>query len=308
MDCSINTQNQTQYPAHDEVERTVYAVIPVHNRRMITRQCLLCLYQQTFARLKVIVVDDGSSDGTSEMIRAEFPEVILLHGDGNLWWTGATNMGVRYALTQCHKEDYILVINDDVFVQPDYVDTLFNVAESNPSTLVQSVYVDASNVILDGGIRINWITAKWRAVNKGVPLSSFAKGYSCAASTLTGRGTLIPAKVFFEVGLYDDVHFKQCGDTDLPRRAQNAGYQLIVHYDAVVSNAELEANLINTVEDYRWSDWKKYFGDPRSYYNLKDRFWFAYNTRVSILQGITYFLFDLLRISVRFVRGTQRRA
>jgi GT2 family glycosyltransferase len=161
----IDDKPTTQQIKRDQSSRAVYAVIPVHNRRPITRQCLLCLHQQTFSNLKIIVVDDGSTDGTSEMIRAEFPEVILLHGDGNLWWTGATNMGVRYAMSQCCKEDYILIINDDVFVHPDYVVTLFNAAENSPGTLVQSVYADADNVILDGGTHINWITAKWRAVN-----------------------------------------------------------------------------------------------------------------------------------------------
>jgi GT2 family glycosyltransferase len=73
----------------------IFIVIPVHNRRDFTRECLLSLRKQTYKNFKVIIVDDGSMDGTGDMIEKDFPEVIPLKGDGELWWTGATNMGVE---------------------------------------------------------------------------------------------------------------------------------------------------------------------------------------------------------------------
>ena len=76
----------------------IYIIIPVHNRMEFTRQCLNSLTQQTYRKFKIIVVDDGSSDETRVMIQKEFSEVDLLHGDGNLWWTGATNFGVKHVL------------------------------------------------------------------------------------------------------------------------------------------------------------------------------------------------------------------
>ena len=69
----------------------VYIVIPCFNRKKLTRGCLQALENQTYKDFKVIVVDDGSTDGTANMITREFPETILLFGDGNLFWTGATN-------------------------------------------------------------------------------------------------------------------------------------------------------------------------------------------------------------------------
>ena len=68
-------------------------VIPVHNRREFTRQCLACLAVQTYRNVQTIVVDDGSTDGTDIMISQEFPDVVVMRGDGNLWWTEATNWG-----------------------------------------------------------------------------------------------------------------------------------------------------------------------------------------------------------------------
>ena len=70
----------------------------MHNRKEYTHQCLLSIYKQTNKNFIVIVIDDGSTDGTGEMITNEFPEVILLKGDGNLWWTKAINLGIKHAL------------------------------------------------------------------------------------------------------------------------------------------------------------------------------------------------------------------
>ncbi|MFP3345185.1 glycosyltransferase, partial [Halomonas sp. SIMBA_159] len=73
-------------------------IIPVHNRKNITLKCLETLKQcGDLDRYYTIVVDDGSTDGTSEAITNLYPEVTILTGDGNLWWTGAIRKGMEYA-------------------------------------------------------------------------------------------------------------------------------------------------------------------------------------------------------------------
>jgi GT2 family glycosyltransferase len=94
----------------------VFVIIPVHNRKHFTYECLDSLTQQSYSNISIIVVDDGSTDGTSEMIARYFSEVKVLHGDGYLWWTGAINFGIKEALRIATHEDFILVINDDVIV------------------------------------------------------------------------------------------------------------------------------------------------------------------------------------------------
>jgi GT2 family glycosyltransferase len=287
----------------------IFVVIPVHNRKDFTQDCLLSLRQQSKQVAQIIVVDDGSTDGTSEMIRQEFPGVVLLHGSGSLWWTGAINKGIRYALDTCDRDDHILVLNDDLVVPSNYVAALANVASDFPNALVGSVVSDIDNkdMILSGGITINWTTAKHTNRNVGRRLSSFPGGFHTEVSILTGRGVLIPSKVFREIGLYDDQHFLQCGDTELPVRAASAGYRLIVSYDVIVSSYPADKDHINGKTEYRLSDLAAYFGDIRSHSHLRTRFWFAYDTATSLPQGIVYFVSDVARLTYHFVRRLKLR-
>jgi GT2 family glycosyltransferase len=83
-----------------------------------------------------------------------------------------------------------------------------------------------------GGCIVNWWTAKMPILNVNNLLSEFDKNYCVDASLLTGRGTPIPAHVFEDIGYYDEEHFQQCGDIELPARAKNHGYQLLISYAA----------------------------------------------------------------------------
>ena len=78
----------------------VEIVAPVHNRRDITLQCLrsLARINKDGLDVHIIIVDDGSTDGTSEAIAKQFPDVEIVKGDGNLCFTEGTNVGVRAAL------------------------------------------------------------------------------------------------------------------------------------------------------------------------------------------------------------------
>ena len=86
----------------------VEIITPVHNRRDITLQCLksLARINSNALDIHIIIVDDGSTDGTSEAISANYPQVEIIKGDGNLWFTAGTNRGIEAALK--HNPDYIL--------------------------------------------------------------------------------------------------------------------------------------------------------------------------------------------------------
>ncbi|MBA3075384.1 MAG: glycosyltransferase family 2 protein [Anaerolineae bacterium] len=282
----------------------IFAIIPVHNRKEITRNNLNCLHNQTKNILSVVVVDDGSQDGTSEMILKEYPNVVLLNGDGNLWWTGAMNKGIEYVLNVCEPEDYILALNDDLTIPNDFVDNISNATKMHPNSLIGSVIVDANDKenILSGCTKINWWTAKRSNIDTGKKITSFPKGYSAETSVLTGRGVLIPVTAFRTVGLYNNLHYKQYSDTELTKRAEKAGYKLTISYDSIVYSQPIKTNNIMVNSAYKINDFWKYFFDDHSNTNLKFRFWFAYDTANNFFQGTIFLLCDLARITFHFFK------
>jgi N-acetylglucosaminyl-diphospho-decaprenol L-rhamnosyltransferase len=281
----------------------IYIVVPVFNRKALIEKFLDCLVPQTFRNFTVVVVDDGSTDGTGALIEEQFRDVELIHGDGSLWWTGATNVGIRHVLKSASSEDAVLVINDDIEIGPDYLQQLYRVWQATPRALIGSVVVDINNSdwILDGGRLVNWWTAKMRVLHEGRCLSEFDTNYTVDVSLLTGWGTLLPVAVFSEVGLYDDAHFQQCGDTELPVRAKNRGYRLLVNFGSVVKTHLDQTAGINVMQRYTIRDLKTFFFHVKSNYRLKYRFFFAYNTAKNPVAFASFFACDIARITIHFL-------
>jgi GT2 family glycosyltransferase len=128
---------------------------------MLTVRCIKSLTkQENFDDLRVIVVDDGSIDGTSKYINENFPKFKILKGDGNLFWGGAVNKGIKYALRTASAQDWILLVNNDVMLLPSTIKNLIKFSESkNRKVLAGSLILDFKNkktVIKSGTIIKNW--------------------------------------------------------------------------------------------------------------------------------------------------------
>jgi GT2 family glycosyltransferase len=247
-------------------------VIPVHNRRDITLRCLELLARQAKVEFRVTVVDDGSSDGTSEAIRQRFPTVDVLQGDGSLWWAGATNLGVKHALERTAVAPYILMLNDDVEFDSDYLACMELHAAANPGCLIGSLAVygeDPSRVFWCGQ------AASYRQCRYGYVQRNHLSG-CVTAEALPGRGMLVPTEVFKRIGLFDQRSFPQyAADFDLSLRARNAGHKLLCCCDTAV-----------IVSTYQTGPGSVYRSDPisvflRSFWNVRSpnylpalwRFW-----------------------------------
>jgi GT2 family glycosyltransferase len=146
-------------------------------------------------------------------------------------------------------------------------------------------------------------------LNQGESLDDFPRGHIVEVDRLTGRGTLFPSQVFREAGLYDEDHFKQCGDTELPVRANfKYGYPLLVSYDAVVTSYPGNKKSINDKERYALSDFKEYFFGIRSHFNLIDKYWIASNIAPNKAWFARYYFFNAGRIIGRFITRLKLRS
>jgi GT2 family glycosyltransferase len=215
-------------------------VVPVYNKIELTIRFLESFQQITYPNYSVIIVDDGSRDGTAEILHARFPEVIVLKGDGNLWWSGATNLGVMYALDLNY--DYVLTINNDSRVNPDFLSRLVKTAQANPRSVVGSRinFLEEPTRVWGVGGRMEW--------RSGIVLQLLGYGMEqkdvlaiapspWRVAALPGCGTLVPAQCYHEAGLYDARDFPQYhGDSEFTLRAADKGYRILVDVDAVVWN------------------------------------------------------------------------
>jgi glycosyltransferase involved in cell wall biosynthesis len=239
---------------HARSSHDLWIVIPVHDRRILTRACLDALKHQSVQGFRIIVVDDGSTDGTGDMVEQEFTDVLLLRGDGNLWWSGATNLGVKRAIAS--GATHVMTLNDDILVGVDFVKKMLENSRTHPSALLGAAAVDAlSGQLIYGGERVVWWCAGYK--NVLAQLSPQDRNGLHEVTHFPGRGLLIPAEVFEKIGLFDEKHFPHyIADFDFTHRALRHGFKIYCTYDAVV---RISPEAIGSLVHRREKGLKRYY-------------------------------------------------
>lgn len=258
----------------------MFVVVPVHDRWSLTRACLEALGRQTSQGFTVVVVDDGSRDGTGEALAAEFPAVKTLKGDGSLWWTGAMNVGVGWVLRQAAPDDLVLTLNNDTVPPPRYVEDLLRAHEAAPEALIGSVLVDAADrrTIIDGGVHVNWATAKYRTAGRATALcpDDSPEPKLRPVDVLSGCGTLVPVQAFRRAGPYDQDRLQHyAADFEFSRRARRAGFDLFVDWSSPLYVHGHETGIHASVAAGGLRGLLRSFWSLRSANDLRTRFRFA---------------------------------
>ena len=130
----------------------VYILLPVHNRKEITRGFIKCLTAQTSSNYHLVLIDDGSTDGTAEMVKEYIPSATVLRGKGDWWWAGSLQQGLDWLKDNAtNDDDIVLMINDDVEIPPDFIET--GGALSKPGVLMQATLCDdITREVVDSGV------------------------------------------------------------------------------------------------------------------------------------------------------------
>lgn len=201
------------------VVSNVYVLLPVHNRIEITRQCLAQLNRQTLPPAQIIVIDDGSSDGTGPMVRAEAPEAVLIHGDGSLWWAGALQKGLDLLVQQgVARHDVVLILNDDTTFDDEFIERAVTAMfDSEDSMLLAQAYSSRTGKLIEVGVRVDWQTFRFE------PVSEVAQ-----ANCLSTRGLFIRLGEALRIGGFRPKllpHY--LSDYEFTIRAHRKGLQII---------------------------------------------------------------------------------
>lgn len=208
--------------------KRVEIVFPVYNRKKLTINCLRSLKRLDNPELDIhiVVVDDGSSDGTSEAIKNEFPEVEIVLGDGNLWFTEGTNVGVRAALK--HDPDYVLMINDDAVFDSKFLSYMVETAEKYPRSVVGSLLLlwDQPHKLFQVSPRWETWLGGWRHWVKQTVWTIPEKPWE--VGIIVGNCVLIPRKAIDENGLMNSERYPNFGDGEYTPRLKKNGWKLLI--------------------------------------------------------------------------------
>ena len=212
----------------------VEVVVPVHNRKNLTLQCLRSLFRtdQAGLMLHVILIDDGSIDGTSKEVHYEFPGVEIIQADGTLWYTGATNRGIKSAMA--NSPDYILAINNDQVFHRESLLRMVNCAQRNEKSVIGALLLEWNNPdqVMSTGARWNTLFGGWRHPRN---LTAWkVPGQAWDVEIIVGNCVLYPTKAIKDVGLMDEKRNRMWGDAEYTPRMRRAGWKLLIETSAYI--------------------------------------------------------------------------
>lgn len=208
----------------------VSVIVPHWNGRHHLDDCLGALRRQTFTSFEVLLVDNGSTDGTQAYVREQYPEVSLLELGENRGFTGACNAG--YAAAQ---GEIICLLNNDTEAEPDWLAAVVDAFARHPE-----VGIVASKILLfdrrdhfhaaGDYYRMDGIPGNrgvWERDEGQYDREEYVFG-ACGAAAAYRR------QLIEEIGFLDDDFFFSCEDVDIAWRAQLAGWQVLYVPSAVV--------------------------------------------------------------------------
>ncbi len=199
-------------------------MIPSWNGAHLLEDCLRSLVSQTRAA-QIILVDNGSTDGTAELVGRKFPQVRVMTLPSNRGFAGAVNVGIAAGLEAA--ADYIALLNNDAVADPTWLERLIDCAEEHPEAgIVTSKFLLRDGVHIDstGDFYSSWGWAYPRGrdeIDHGQYDDPPFREVFCGS----GGASLFRARMLEDVGLFDEDYFAYLEDQDLGFRAQLLGWR-----------------------------------------------------------------------------------
>ena len=197
----------------------VSVIIPNWNGKQYLQECLESLRRQSFLDFEVIVVDNGSKDGSVAFIKQEYPEIKVLELKKNEGFCSAVNKGILVSRTP-----YVILLNNDTRVEKDFVKEMLSGIQKRQdcfSCQAKMMQMNDPGRMDDGGnfySALGWAFAE----GKGKSEKEYEKEKeifsSCAGAAIYRKA------VFQKIGLFDEAHFAYLEDLDMGYRAKICGY------------------------------------------------------------------------------------
>ncbi len=213
---------------------SVAALVLNYNGRDITLQTLESLAELDYPNVTLVVVDNGSDDGSLEAVAEAFPQVERVRVEVNEGPAAGMNAGLEWAMER--DFDYVLALNNDIEVAPDMLDRLVVVAESDPTIGCVGpkcyYFWDRERLWSAGGrLRFGESVTKERGMGE---LDRGQYDRTEEVDYINGCAMLVPRRVLREIGLWDPIFFLSVEDADWCMRMKRAGYRCFYAHEAVL--------------------------------------------------------------------------
>jgi GT2 family glycosyltransferase len=203
----------------------VAAIVLSYNGREVTLEALASLARMDYPAYQLVVVDNGSEDGTREAVAAAYPQVVVLRTEVNRGPAGGANLGLCWALDRGY--DYLLVLNNDIEVEPALLAELVAVAESAPDIGIvgpKGYYFWDRERIWSAGGRLRFAEAITRERGEG-ELDHGQYDRTEEVDYINGCVMLVKRECFEAAGLWDPVFRLAVEDADFCWRVKARGYR-----------------------------------------------------------------------------------
>ena len=268
-------------------------VLVNYNGMRFTPECLESLAAIDYPNARIVLVDNASTDGSPEWIAAHHPQVALIRLPSNRGVTGGNNAGIDWCLARdC---DYVLLLNNDTVVEPDFLTRLLAIAEPRALVTPKILFYDDRRTLNNHFGVFDF----WRGRNTewlyGRPAAA-ASARREAGRMASTCALLIPRPLLEQVGSMDEAFFLYYDDTDFIARAVAAGACVRLAPDSVVYHRESSSTGHRAVSALSM------------YYNTRNRLYFMFKHQrnpLALLFFLAYFGAGRAPLLVRYILARQ---
>lgn len=278
------------------MKRKVFIIILNWNGYRDTDECIRSLMELSYPSYQIVVVDNGSTDGSVARLKEEFKEIVCIANKENLGFAGGNNVGVRYALE--HEADYVLLLNNDTIVAPSMLDKLVEAGEADAGIGILGAkiycYPESSRLWGAGG-EIDWMHGKTYHIGYHEP-DDGQWNRAMDVDYVSGCALMVKRGVLEKAGLLDERYFLYYEETDFCIRARNKGFRVLY-----VPEAKLWHKVSSTTGGG--------YGPIYTYYMTRNRLLFMrrYLDDVSWKRFLLYFYYDGLLRRAAFLLCKSKR-
>jgi len=284
-------------------------VIPVYSGWKALHKCLEHLANSGYRDFETLVINH-SPESQPPLDFSQFTEATrlrVLQASPDLWWTGATNVGIREA-KKTNQNGYIMLLNHDCFLDKDAMSHLVRAAVSNPGSIIAPVQLDAdSRKVLVDTAYTSFLLGFSTIVTPSLCRFGRSRDTARTGMIVGGRGVLIPSKVFDEIGLLDEKDLPHYGsDNDFYLKCKKAGFTLLICRLATAYIDNSQTTEASSIGRLSIANFLSTFSNRRSHRNIKDQLaLFRKHFPIPFLYPVGVFL-NLVRYSFVYILARAR--